>query len=504
MKKCKVQAIVVVLCMLMAAMVWGGGTKEAIDDGVTPIQMTVRLFEQPPDMSNIYWKTFQEKAGVKLDVTWIPDGDYNTKLNLILSSNELPEVLVANLSNNLNNPGFLAAVQHGAFWDLTPVLGDFSKYPNLKTNSAPNSWVTSRVLGKNYGIPRTTSQWQGVPMVRKDLFDEVGLPLPTTTKQFLDGIEAVLKKHPDMIGIVSKQDFILNSSGGLTGGFGGEDPHFDSDGGLISAKLNPGFTKFIAYMRDAYARGLLSREFSAMKPTQATDYFQTGMAVAFLNESARWVYPFQVALREKTGNPKAEVMFVPPMEGDKGKYVGGLGTGFNDSFFISKKASEAKMLKIMEYFEKTSTPEFYELTTYGIEGIHWNKDANGYRVVTPQREKDLGSTSPWQVLPGSYYAYQKIDSTATPEAFNEMMRKTFDLSGYAELNVISPFNVVTSAKWVQAWPKYQSNWAAKATQAVTGQISMAEYQAYVDTINRDADVRAAYQEFAANYHQVYD
>jgi putative aldouronate transport system substrate-binding protein len=509
MKERKVLVVAIALA-IMASMAWASGSPQkqnaamVSSEGPTPIQMTVRLFEQPPDINNIYWKTFQERAKVKLDVTWIPDSDYNTKLNLILSSNDIPEVLVANLSNNLNNPGFLSAVQHNAFWDLTPVLGDFSKYPNLKKNSAPNSWVTSRVLGKNYGIPRTTSQWQGAPMIRKDLVESVGKKMPVTMAEFLDVIEAVVKANPQMIGITSKQDFILNSNGGLASGFGGDEPYFDSDGGLIYNKLTPAFTKFIAFMRDAYARGLLSKEFSVMKPTQATDYFQTGMSVAFLNESARWCYPFQVSIREKTGNQKAEVMFVNPLEGDPGKYVGGLSTGFNDSFFISKKTSEAKMLKVMDYFERTSTPEFYELTTYGIEGVHWNKDANGYRVVTPQREKDLGSTSPWQVLPGCYYPYQKIDSTAAPAEYNAMMQKAFDDSGYAELNTISPFSVVTSAKWVQAWPKYQSNWAAKATQAVTGQISMTEYQAYVDTINKDPDMKDAYKEFADNYHMIYD
>jgi hypothetical protein len=33
---------------------------------------------------------------------------------------------------------------------------------------------------------------------------------------------------------------------------------------------------------------------------------------------------------------------------------------------------------------------------------------------------------------------------------------------------------------------------------------MAEYQAYVDNINKDPDMKAAYKEFADNYHMIYD
>ncbi|MFH5183906.1 extracellular solute-binding protein [Paenibacillus sp. TAB 01] len=124
------------------------------------IQMTVRLFDQVPDMNNAYWKEYQKRTNTKLNVEWIPDGDYTTKLNLILASGNIPEVLVA---NNLKSPALVSAVKNGAFWDLTPFLGDFSKYPNLKNNSAPGAWETSRILGKIYGIPQNVAQVSNGP-----------------------------------------------------------------------------------------------------------------------------------------------------------------------------------------------------------------------------------------------------------------------------------------------------------------------------------------------------
>jgi hypothetical protein len=46
-------------------------------------------------------------------------------------------------------------------------------------------------------------------------------------------------------------------------------------------------------------------------------------------------------------------------------------------------------------------------------------------------------------------------------------------------------------------------WAAKCTQAVVGDISIADYQKYVDEINNRADVKAAYKEFRDSYKEIF-
>jgi putative aldouronate transport system substrate-binding protein len=491
----------VIMITIMITTVWAGGSKDEGADGLLPISMTVRLFDQVPNMDNAYWKAYQQKAGVKLNVEWIPDGDYSTKLNLLLSSNDIKEVLVANNSNNLNNPAFINAVQHGAFWDLTDVLGDFSKYPNLKNKVVKDAWTNGSVLGRIYGVPQSVPRVQGTPIIRKDLLDAQGLKMPTTTQELLDVLEAVLKQNPKMIGMVSKQDMFINANSGLSAAFGNADPSFNAEGGLIHSKLAPSFTKFIAYLREAYSRGLLSKEFSVMKPTQATEYFQSGAAVLMLNESGRWCYPFNTML-QKT-NPKAEAQIIPALEGDPGKYAVALSTGIVDQMFISSKVPRAKMLQILDYFERTTTDEFYNMTVYGVEGIHFNKDAKGYRVITSQRDADMGSSAPWQVLPLAYNAYMKIDSPAAPEEYNIAQRALIGGYGYEEKGILDPFSVITSQKWIQVWPKYMQSWAAKCTQAVVGEITIEEFQKYVDTINNDPDMKAAYKEFADNYRQIF-
>lgn len=465
-------------------------TEEPLD-----IKMTVRLFDQVPDMNNAYWQEFQKRTNTKLEVEWIPDGDYITKLNLIFSSRDLPEVLVANPSNNLNNPPFVNAVKNGAFWDLTDYLGDFSKYPNLLNNEPKNAWVYSRVLGRNYGVPRSQPQVAGTPLIRKDLLDELGLEMPVTIEEFTDTMETVLKAYPNIVGMVSKQDLLTQSSGGFTAAFGVNTPYYNEENGLVYNKLSPSFTNYVLWLKDMYSRGILSKEFSVMKPTQATELFQSGAAACLVNESMRWAYPFTQTLKQVKEDAYVEVS--APLKGEGG-YALPYGTGIVDCFFISKAVPEDKMLKILDYLEETCTQEYLDFSMYGIEGVHYNV-VNGERVLTEQKNIDMGSSAPQQVFARKYDAYMKVGSPQAPSEYNKQMRETFDSWNVDEIGTIDPFNVATSETWNKVWPKYINEWSAYATKAIIGQITIEEYQAYVDTLNNMPEFKTAYQEFAEAY-----
>ena len=58
MKNGKVSAVMAVLIALMVSAVWAGGKSDSSSGpaDVLPIRMTVRLFDQVPDMNNDYWK----------------------------------------------------------------------------------------------------------------------------------------------------------------------------------------------------------------------------------------------------------------------------------------------------------------------------------------------------------------------------------------------------------------------------------------------------------------
>ena len=93
----------------------------------------------------------------------------------------------------------------------------------------------------------------------------------------------------------------------------------------------------------------------------------------------------------------------------------------------------------------------------------------------------------------------KVGSPQAPSEYNKQMRETFDSWNVDEIGTIDPFNVATSETWNKVWPKYINEWSAYATKAIIGQITIEEYQAYVDTLNNMPEFKTAYQEFAEAY-----
>lgn len=50
-------------------------------------------YDEVPDLKNQYWTELQKLTNSKLEVQFIPTGDYDTKFDLMLASNDLPEVV---------------------------------------------------------------------------------------------------------------------------------------------------------------------------------------------------------------------------------------------------------------------------------------------------------------------------------------------------------------------------------------------------------------------------
>ncbi|WP_240416038.1 extracellular solute-binding protein [Paenibacillus periandrae] len=481
-------------------------SQQAQSQGPLEIQMTLRLFEEAPNMDNPYWKEFMKRTNTKLNIEWVPDGDYNTKLNLILASGNIPEVLAI---RDLKHPPVVNAVKNGAFWDLTPFLGDFSKYPNLKNFSAPEAWVTSKILGKNYVVPKNRPQLSGAPKIRKDWLDKLGIPMPQTLDEYRSALKKIVSSDingsgkKDIIGLVSKGSLFTSGINGVAGGFGDAfgtpKPTFNEEGGLIYETMTPQYVDLIAWLRDLYADGVLAKEFAVMKPTQATELFESGKAVSLINEAFRWDYPFQTSIQKN--QPGGIVDSVPPLKGPGG-YAIKASTGVEGGFLISKKVPEEKVRHILDFLEMTNSKEYYNFTVNGIVGIHYNL-VNGEVKLTEQHKKDVGSTSPWQPIALYYDKYGKIGSPAAPKEYNDAKIKQVESQGYFEKGKISPFAVISSVTWTATWPKFEQEWTSMSVKAVVGQISIDEYKAYIKKINDDPNIKKAYKEFAQDYKETY-
>src|SRR5690606_36910056 len=129
--------------------------------------------------------------------------------------------------------------------------------------------------------------------------------------------------------------------------FGGLDPVYNEEGGLIKETLTPNYADMIEWLRGLYAAGSLPKEFAAIKITQAEELYKTGRAVSYVRNVWR---DYQFEQEIKKVQPEAEVITLPPMKGPGG-YSVHLSPPTFGAMYISRKVPEEKVKRILDYME---------------------------------------------------------------------------------------------------------------------------------------------------------
>ncbi|MBD2844363.1 extracellular solute-binding protein [Paenibacillus sp. IB182496] len=465
------------------------GQDSSAADEPLHIQMFAGLYNELPRMDNAYWTEWQERTNTVLDIEWVPSGDLDTKMDLVLASGDLPEVL----SSPNMRPPLISAIKNGAFWDLTPLLGDFSDYPNLANNLAPNWEKYVSVDGKIYGLPRSRSRMDIGIKMRKDWLDQLGLPVPKTLDEYKDALKAIVEADPSgmgTFGLIGHGVIVDDGDDAFAGAFGALDPYFNEAGGYVPKELTPMYGDMVEWFRGLYSEGLLAQEFSVMKKTQAEELYKSGRAASY-PRSIWWDKEYEDAISKTQADPEIVNL---ALEGPGGVSVN-LATGVSGGYFISKKVPEAKVKQILDYLELTASEELTELAYYGLEGVH-HEVIDGQKVLNDLGREEINTTSKGAgVL--AYAKWGKVESASGSKEYNDAKKES--VAHFDEVGKIEPKTGLNSDKWLTEWAKHSSEWQAMVTRAIVGQIPMEEYRAYVEELNELPAMQAAFDELAEEY-----
>lgn len=453
-----------------------------------PLKLSIMapLWNEVPEMNNAIFTEIQKRTNTKLEVQWIPRGDFNSKLDLVLASGELPDIIAVPDAKYLP---VLNAVRQGVFWDLTPYLSDLGKYPNFQKNLPKGVLNFLKVDGKIYSLPRTRPPVDGAPMIRKDWLDKFNLPEPKTIEEFHAALKTIVQGDPDGNG---KNDTIgVDFYEDYGGAFGTFEPQYNSDKGLIYPKLTTAYTDFVDFYRKLYADGLVAKEFSLVKGNQYEEMFSAGKLVSYWR-SANNDWTFQEEIKKV--QPGASVTSLPALKGPKGYTV--INTlGYAGAIYISKRVPEEKLKQILEFFNTTASSEESSLFYQGIPGVH-SIQVDGQTQFTPLGQKEINiTTAQFVVLEPD--RWQKVYNGVATKAFNDALIEKFKIQ--EQIGKYRIHEVLTSETWLKVWPKYIQEWESMRTKAIISQISMDEYKAYVEKLNNLPDFKKSYQEFAQDY-----
>jgi len=458
-----------------------------------PLKFTgmANLYQTAPAKDSEFWKAMEEKFNVDYTVNWSPADNYQEKLDLVLASGDIPDIMQI---TNTTAPSNLRAAKAGAFWDLTDELGDFSKYPNLKKLN-PNAWVLSKVEGRNFFIPRTRGHLDSALFIRQDWLDKLNLPTPTTTEEFAEVMKAIAKSDPDGNG-ENDTIAVLPNSGYFSAAFGTRDPVRDSNGGIIHMVLTSNYADYVEYMRDLYAAGAIAEEFALLSGTQQEEMFMTGRSATFVKNS--W-HKYRMEQETAKTDPNADVTLIPYLEGPKG-YAHIYDLGYFGGMAISSKVSEEKMRRLLQFFDATSAEENYNFVNFGIEGVHYTL-VDGFPSLTEEGKKEVNASfnAPFIFATNEF---AKVDSPLAPMDYNlqtrEEMKVLYDIEGKVDI-----FKVLQSDAWTLEWSKIEDEFESMEARAISGAISMDEFRAYQQQLIENPNVQKSFTEFAESYEQFF-
>lgn len=456
-----------------------------------PLELSAILpiWEAVPDMNNGWWSRFFAETNTKWNIEWVPAADLATKFDLVLSSGSLPDIF---WGEDVSRPTLVSAEKQGAFWDLTPIFGDFSKYPNLKNNMTPNVFKMASVDGKYYGIPRNRPQIDQGLKIRKDWLEKLNMEMPKNLDEFHNYLKAAVSQKlggPDTTGIPTLTYF----ENVLVGGFGAYDIQKNSEGNPIYWMLNDGYTDSAEYLRQLYSEGLMPKEYFTLTYSDFQGFFTTGRAAAYVENIWR---DYDQQTKIQAVQPEAQVETVVDMTGPKG-YVGRIEKGFFGAFFISKQVPEDKLNRIIDYFELTCTDYWLQKGYYGWKDVHYTEAADGTRTMTDLGKTEVSASGIQQPLPMMQNTWAKVVMPSAPKEYNDA--KLAHVTPILSKAKINPFEVLNSPTWTKLWGKSLAEFNQKRTEAICGQISMDEYRNYVTNLRESPEAKQAFKEFAADY-----
>ncbi|WP_310830138.1 extracellular solute-binding protein [Paenibacillus pedocola] len=353
--------------------------------GQTPPSISILAplhFPQTPSKEIV--TEIEKLTGVRLNITWVPEGVYTDKMNTALTTNSLGKVTFVKFTDyNLVKP----AIRSDAFWEIGPYLKEF---PNLQQLD-PAILSQSAVDGKIYGLyTERPSSRQGI-IIRKDWLDHLKLSKPQTLDELYEVMKQFTYKDPDgngkqdTIGLVDRNDLVYGVFKTLSSYFGTPNNWKLDNGQFIPEFATSQYMDTMNFMRKLYNEKIINQDFALTSKEVQRDKFIRGTAGVFIGSMTDVQ---RLSIEAQTINPRAELTLINRIKGPDGYKVWSI-PNYNGLYLFSKKAiaTEGELKQVLRFFDRTMDKDVANLMRYGIEGRHYKLE-NG-KVILPEETSQL-------------------------------------------------------------------------------------------------------------------
>lgn len=323
----------------------------------------------------------EEFTNTHVDFTWVPNDSYEDKLSLTLASaDDMPMIISVSKMSAV----IVGAAKAGAFWDLNDYMFDAEKYPNLsQANKDVN--LNATIDGQLIGVYKARPIGRFGVGYRADWAEKLGLDTPTTIEDIYNMMYQFTYGDPDGNGVNDTYGLALCKYTGpfdiIQSWFGAGNQWVEEDGKLVPIFQTEKYMEALNWFKKMYDDGLVYQDWAVRDTATWRDSVKNGECGMFIDvlDGSRNIWDYFV----NNNIPSVVDSSVPASMNLVGSIEGRtLATTGNAGFFTITKAADTpeKLEACLRYLDKMCSDEMITLSSYGLEGIHWERDAEGYLV----------------------------------------------------------------------------------------------------------------------------
>lgn len=432
MKKFNVVVSSVLCAVMMGSLFSGCGNEAGSKPGSTAsaktgdkkeapmkIKMVNRLDTNYVMDNNPIIKKMEELNNIKIDLEIPPQANYNDRINIIMASGDLPDLLyIWNLDNK-----YASFAKEGI---LLPVDEYLSDAPNIAAKATKEQLQAAFVpdTGKLHAVARPHAGNNFGALIRKDWLDKLGLQMPNTVEEFKAVAKAFTEKDPDgngkndTYGVLIKADTVSAlTDASVTGVFGVRPLMMqDKNGKIVIPEADGSYMKFLDFYRELYAMKAMDQEFYLNKGNAARDKWKQGKG-GILIDVMKSNELFATNTTDLTkANPQAKVDFLFPLKNpEDGKRYSYQTTSVWGGYAITRAAKDPK--RIMKFIDWGFSDEGITVTTAGVKGVTYEELdlKTGKLTSTPEQDALRAKSAGWFNFITSVKGIRILNSGKTDE-----------------------------------------------------------------------------------------
>lgn len=360
------------------------GTSSSAASGKLKLTFTTPLYDAQPYKldGNPVFDEYEKLTNTDISINYVPNANYSDKLNLFLVSGDLTDVVMIPASF-IKSTAFVNAARGGMFWDVSE---EIKKYPNIMKTMTDVTLTNTSVDGKLYGVPIPRPTARVGLIYRKDLFDSLGIKVPTTLDEFYNAAKELKAKKPDIIPFSYCDQITETTWNGLdlfTVSQGGYNIWGEKDGKLEPYYETSEYMNVVNTFKKMYQEGLMNKDFAIVQGAEKKSAISTGKSAMFITAYSDLI-PIEKDLQKV--DPNAKLALQPVMNGKTDAT-----SGHNGLYVIpkSKVKTKEQLDAVLAYFDRAVQNDISVLQQYGIEGTTYKTVDGSPAFISDEAEAQV-------------------------------------------------------------------------------------------------------------------